>query len=559
MNLLIGFCFLSVVPLLLRGWIVPVGGSTPDRLRDLGGGGRGGYNDGVMEFLNYVGGVFAPANFLALCLGTAGGLVMGALPGLSPTMAVALLIPFTFHMDPTTGLVLLGATYTATVAGGAVSAILLNIPGAPANIATLFDGHRMAEQGRGAEALQLSFISSGVGGLAGVFVLIFFTPLLARWALDFGPSHLFWMAVLGVTVIASLSSGSVVKGLIAGCAGLWISSIGYDDIHGVERFTFTSHLDGGVNIIAALVGLFAVPQVLEMLSRAAAAERAKELAMEKAHSVWRAAQTVFSKVRAIVIGGTVGVVVGLIPGAGGQIAGLVAYDQSRKFSRHGEKFGTGEPEGVVAAETANNAMVGPSLVPLLTLGVPGSPTAAVLLGGLLIHGIFPGPDLFTDYPEVSWTFINSMLFGQILMVILGLALSRMAAKVALLPEHYLAAAVILLAVFGTYSVRHSYSDVLVMTTLGFGMYFMGKFGFSAGPVVLGIVLGPVAESNFARGRLIGGAGEGEIAYFFAGPLNWVLFGLIVLSIVSSAWLEVRSRRLAGEKTREGAGADGGGG
>ena len=510
-----------------------------------------------MEFLNHIGGVFSPANFLALCLGTAGGLVMGALPGLSPTMAVALLIPFTFHMEPTTGLVLLGATYTATVAGGAVSAILLNIPGAPANIATLFDGHKMAEQGRGAEALQLSFLSSGVGGLLGVFVLVFFTPLLAEWALDFGPSHLFWMAVLGVTVIASLSSGSVVKGLIAGCAGLWISTVGYDDIHGVERFVFTSHLDGGSNIIAALVGLFAVPQVLEMLARArtGAAERIGTLAR---HSVLRAARTVASKFRAMSVGGTVGVVVGLIPGAGGQIAGLVAYDQSRKFSKTPERFGTGDAEGVVAAETANNAMVGPSLVPLLTLGVPGSPTAAVLLGGLLIHGIFPGPDLFTDYPEVSWTFINSMLVGQILMVVLGLALSRAAAKVALLPEHYLAAGVILLAVFGTYSVRHSYSDVLVMAALGFGMYFLGKFGFSAGPVVLGIVLGPVAESNFARGRLIGGARDGEVVYFFTGPLNWVLFGLIVLSIVSSAWLEFRARRRARERA-DGTGRSGDGG
>lgn len=497
-----------------------------------------------MEFLNHVGGVFAPANFLALCLGTAGGLILGALPGLSPTMAVALLIPFTFHLEPTTGLVLLGATYAATVAGGAVSAILLNIPGAPANIATLFDGHRMAEQGRGAEALQLSFLSSGVGGLAGVLVLIFFTPLLAQWALDFGPSHLFWMAVLGVTVIASLSSGSVVKGLIAGCIGLWISSIGYDDIHGVERFAFTSHLDGGVNIIAALVGLFAVPQVLEMLARAAALERARATAAGAAHSVWRAARIVLGKTRAMLIGGAAGIIVGLIPGAGGQIAGLVAYDQSRKFSRHPERFGKGEPEGVVAAETANNAMVGPSLVPLLTLGVPGSPTAAVLLGGLLIHGIFPGPDLFTDYPEVSWTFINSMLFGQILMVVLGLALSRAAARAALLPEHYLAAGVMLLAVFGTYSVRHSYSDVLVMTTLGFGMHLLGKYGFSPGPVVLGIVLGPVAESNFARGRLIGGAGDGEVAYFFSGPLNWILFGLIVASVASSALLEMRARRRA---------------
>ena len=200
----------------------------------------------MFDFVNYFGNVFAPGNFLALCAGTAGGLILGALPGLSPTMAVALLIPFTFHMEPVTGLILLGAVYTATVAGGAVSAILLNIPGAPANIATVLDGHTMAMRGRAAEALQLSFLSSGIGGLLGVFVLIFFTPLLARWALSFGPSHLFWMAILGVTVIASLSSGSVIKGLAAGCLGLWISTIGYDGVLGVERFNFTYHLDGGI-------------------------------------------------------------------------------------------------------------------------------------------------------------------------------------------------------------------------------------------------------------------------------------------------------------------------
>ena len=206
----------------------------------------------MFEFLQYMDNVFTPFNFLILVLGTAGGLIFGALPGLSPTMAVALLIPFTFHMEPASGLILLGAMYTATVAGGAVSAILLKIPGAPANIATTLDGHAMARQGNAALALQLSFLSSGVGGVLGVFVLIFFTPVLAEWALSFGPSHLFWMAVLGVTIIASLASGSVVKGLTAGGIGLWISSIGYDGVHGVDRFTYSSHL-----FTKALVGLFA--------------------------------------------------------------------------------------------------------------------------------------------------------------------------------------------------------------------------------------------------------------------------------------------------------------
>ena len=491
------------------------------------------------EFLQYMGNVFAPFNLLILLAGTAGGLILGALPGLSPTMAVALLIPFTFHMDPAGGLILLGSVYTATVAGGAVSAILLKIPGAPANIATTFDGHAMVQQGRAAQALQLSFLSSGVGGVLGVLVLIFFTPILARWALGFGPSHLFWMAVLGVTVIASLATRSVIKGLAAGCIGLWLSSIGYDGVQGVHRFTFTSHLDGGIHIIAALVGLFAIPQVIDMLARAPGGGSA---ATVQRHSLWQAIRQVLRSPRTLGIGSVVGVIVGLVPGAGGQIAGLVAYDQSRKFSRTRHTYGKGEPEGLIAVETANNAMVGPSLVPLLTLSIPGSPTAAVLLGGLLIHGIFPGPDLFTDYPEVSWTFIDALLVGQVLMVVLGLALCRLAARVILLPENYLAAAVIVLAVFGTYSVQHSYSDVLIMAVLGGGMWFLERYGFGAGPLVLGIVLGPIAEQNFVYGRTIAEAGDGVLSYFFTGALNVTLIAIIVASIAASVVLEVKARR-----------------
>ena len=493
----------------------------------------------MFEFVNYFAHVFAADNFLALCLGTAGGLILGALPGLSPTMAVALLIPFTFHLPPTTGLILLGAVYTATVAGGAVSAILLKIPGAPANIATVLDGHQMAAQGRAAEALQLSFLSSGIGGILGVLVLIFFTPLLAQWALSFGPSHLFWMAILGVTVIASLASDSIIKGLAAGGVGLWISSIGYDDVQGVERFIWSSHLAGGINIIAALVGLFAVPQIIDMLARTPGGG-----VVQKMHAglLSAAMKTMWYKKTAILIGSVVGVVVGLIPGAGGQIAGLVAYDQTRKSAKNAENFGRGEPAGIIAAETANNAMVGPSLVPLLTLSVPGSPTAAVLLGGLLIHGIFPGPNLFTDYPEVSWTFINSLLVGQVLMVILGLLLCRLAAKVILLPENFLAAAVMVLAVFGTYSVQNSYSDVLVMAFLGGGMWILQRYGFSAGPLVLGVVLGPIAESNFIEGRIIAGAEDGMLVYFFGGGLNIALLAIIIISVISGAFFNMRRRR-----------------
>ncbi len=495
-----------------------------------------------MDFIRYLPDALSAWNLLILCIGTIGGLVLGATPGLSPTMAVALLIPFTFQMPADSGLILLGSVYTATVAGGAVSAILVNIPGAPANIATVLDGHPLAQQGRATEALHYCFISSLIGGVLGVLVLIFFTPILANFALKFGPSELFWIAILGVTVIGSLGSKSVLKGLFAGAFGLWLSTIGYDPVMGVERFVFSSYLTGGINIIAALIGLFAIPQVLGMLESAASGGRISEMYDLEKRSVWTSFRYNISRVRALTIGSITGIIVGLIPGAGGQIAGLVSYDQTRKMSRDPSRFGKGEPDGVIAAESANNAMVGPSLVPLLTLSVPGSPTAAVLLGGLLIHGLFPGPNLFTTHAKVTWTFIDALLLGQVLMAVFGLMISRYSRFVTRVSNNFMAAAVTVLAVFGTYSVQNNFSDVMVMMTLGTAMYFGIKLGFSPAPVVLGIILGPIAETNFAQGRLIAESSQGVLPYFFTGTINLVLIALCVGSIGYSIFTEVRAAR-----------------
>ena len=495
----------------------------------------------ALEFLAYFGDVFTPINFGLLFIGTIGGLVLGATPGLSPTMAVALLIPFTFRLEPTQGLILLGAAYTSTVAGGAVSAILLKIPGAPANIATTLDGHTMAQKGHGARALQLSFLASAVGGIFGVLLLIFLTPVLAKWALAFGPSHLFWLAILGVTVIGTLDSSSVVKGLLSGCIGLWLATIGFDDIMGAQRFIFHSSVYGGINVIPALIGLFAIPQVITMFARGRQQRDAEVMKVER-HPITEAFLEVFRRTRALTIGTLSGSIIGLIPGVGGQIAGLVAYDQAKKMSPEREKFGTGHSEGIVAAESANNAMVGPSLVPLLTLSIPGSPTAAVLLGGLLIHGIFPGSDLFDNYPDVAWTFINSMLIGQILMCIFGLFIAGLAARVAQVPNAVMAAVVLGLAVFGSYSVQNSMGDVYVMMALGTGMYFLERFGFSAAPLVLGLILGPIAEANFIQGSMIANATSSVSQYFFTGALNLTLIAIVVVSIGYSVWMELRNRR-----------------
>jgi len=485
-----------------------------------------------MEFLNYFSNVFTFANILILTLGTIGGLLMGAAPGLSPTMAVALLIPFTFQMTPEQGLIMLGAVYTSTVAGGAISAILLRIPGAPANIATVMDGYPMAQQGRSKEALHYCFISSFVGGVLGILVLIFFTPILADFALKFGPSHMFWIAIFGVTVISSLDSKSKIKGLFSGAIGLWLATIGYDAILGVESFVFNPIFAGGINIIAALVGLFAIPQVLSMLEDKQS--QADQFQMEK-KSLLKSFKYNISRIKALIVGSVTGTIIGLIPGAGGQIAGLVSYAQIKKASSNKENFGKGEPDGIIAAESANNAMVGPSLVPLLTLGVPGSPTAAVLLGGLLIHGLFPGSNLFTVYAETTWTFINSLLVAQFMMLIFGLYISGLAKYVMKTPTHYMAAAITILAIFGTYSVQHNFADVIVMLFLGTTMFFLSKFGFTAAPVVLGIILGPIAETNFNQAKIIADTQNGIFDYLTAGPLNLTIIALCLISILYGAY------------------------
>ncbi len=501
----------------------------------------------MAEFFEYLPLALTFKNLLTLMLGVIGGLVLGATPGLSPTMAVALLVPFTFHMDPTTGLILLGAVYTATVAGGAISAILIKIPGAPANIATLLDGHPMAQQGKSQTALYICFISSLIGGLFGMLIMVLFTPPLARIALKFGPSEMFWIAIFGITVMAGLSSGSIAKGLIGGMFGLLISTIGYSPLLGVPRFVFLDVLTGGVAIVPALIGLFAIPQVFSLAEKLYLQIKRPSYRPEKGVLLKTFIQNI-KMVKALGIGSVVGSIIGIIPGAGGQVAGLIAYDQIRKFSRDPESFGKGNPEGVAAAESANNAMVGPSLIPLLTLSVPGSPTAAVLLGGLLIHGLFPGPDLFINNASVTYAFIGSLVLAQFAMCIFGLTMSRYSYMVMSVPNLYMIAAVTILAAFGTYSVQNSFDDVIVMVALGTLMYIGNKFGFSAAPVVLGIILGPIAEDNFLKGKLIAETDIGTFKYFFTGPMNISIILLCAVSVAYSIYGEIRAFRKAKERS-----------
>jgi putative tricarboxylic transport membrane protein len=487
--------------------------------------------EGLTGVVENLGNLFTFYNFMLLVLGVCGGIILGALPGVSPTLSVALLVPLTFYMEPSSGLILLGAVYTASVAGGAISAILINVPGAPANIATLIDGYPMAKAGKAETALYTCFISSFIGGVFGMFVMILLTVPLAEVALKFKSTEIFWVAVLGLTVVAGLGKpGTMIKSLMAGAFGVWLSTIGPNPVTGEFRFIFHDILTGGVHIIPVLIGLFAVPQILTLVESYGKERTVFQLKREKG-ILKKTFLGTLRMTRVLSIGSVIGSVIGLIPGVGGQVAGIVSYDQVRKFSKNPSRFGTGIPDGIAAAESANNAMVGPSLVPLLTLSIPGSPTAAVLLGGLLIHGIFPGPDLFRLYPDVVHTFIGSLLLAQFLMLVFGILLSRYSNWVMRVPDLYMAASIVVLATFGTYCVNNNFNDVIVMFVIGTTMYLGSKAGFSALPVVMGYILGGIAENNFLKGMLLASAGKNMFSYFFTGWINVTVILLCIASLV----------------------------
>lgn len=495
--------------------------------------------EGFLGTIQHLPLALSPENLAIVALGVFGGIIMGALPGISPTLAVALLVPFTFYMPAATGLIMLGAVYVAAVAGGSISAILINVPGAPADIATLFDGYPMAKQGHAQKALNMAFISTLIGGMFGMLVLITLTPPLAEFALRFGFSEMFWVAIFGVTVMASLTSESVAKGIISGVFGLLLGIVGMSPIYGVDLFVFHDVLFGGVHVICALIGLFAIPQVFGLIESIGLGRR-EVLYRPERGILWRSVWENIKKVKTWTIGMIVGTIIGIIPGAGGQIAGLVSYDWNKKLSRHPETFGTGDPEGVVAAMSSNSAMCGGSLVPLLTLGIPGSPTAAVLLGGLLINGLFPGPDILVKWSAVTYTFFAGLLLAEVALLAFGLIMSRYSHWVMNISNAFMAVGIVVLALIGTYSIQTSFNDVIIMFALGFVMYIAMKAGFAAAPMVLGVILGSIAQNNFGLGMIIAETQAGALIYFFTDNINVTLIILCVASTGIGLWMARRT-------------------
>jgi putative tricarboxylic transport membrane protein len=473
------------------------------------------------------GGWTIPAAF-AGCLW---GIFGGALPGISPSIAMALLLPFTYGMEPATAIVLLASVYVGAEYGGSIPAILIRTPGTNASAATTLDGYEMARQGRGGEALGISLMSGLIGGLFGLVVLVLATEPLAEFALAFTPMAYFALAILGLSVIVSLSGGSLTKGAIAACLGLLVATIGTDPVSGVPRFTFGSpELLGGIRPILIMVGLFAVSEMLVQIGEPAWARAEKRDTRLKLPS-FGMQRKLF---RAQAIGCGIGTFEGVTPGAGGTVAAFMAYNEAKRWSKEPDKFGRGAEEGVAAPESANNVVTGTALVPLLSLGIPGSNSAAVLLGGFLIHGLQPGPMLFEKAPEVVYSLYGGLLIANIAMLLLGLVILTPALWLVNRPKPYLIAAILALVLSGVFAIEQSFFDVGLVLVAGLVGYGLRICGVPTLPLVLGVVLGYMVESSYRRALLIGG---GDHMIFVQDPVGAVLLALAAGLTGWSLWRE----------------------
>jgi putative tricarboxylic transport membrane protein len=492
-----------------------------------------------------ISGLMAVLGWEALLLVVAGtivGLFVGSVPGLTATMALALLVPFTFTMDPLSAMVLLGAVYVSSMYGGAFTAILINTPGTPGAIATTLDGYPMAQQGKAELAILAATVASVVGGIISVIFVLLLAAPLTEIAIRFGPAEYFWVAVLGLSLIGALSTGSLVKGLLGGAIGMLIGTIGVSPLGGESRFLFgTSTLQGGVNLLVALIGIFAIPELIRL---AATAMRTVDVDYsrggEKLSHVFR---ITLAKPFNVIRSSVIGLIIGIIPGAGNNVAGLVAYNEAKRASSDSQSFGKGNVDGVIASEASNNAAVAGSVVPLLTLGVPGSPPAAVMLGALMLHGIRPGTALFVETGTLAYGFIFSLGVSAIALLVVGVIGGRLICRaVCSVPLGYLVPTIAFMTILGAYSMRNSLVDVFIMIGLGVFAYVVRYFGIHAAPIALGLILGPIAEDGFGMAMLQGTARFGPDAAamaLFVNPLSWMLIALTVLTLV---WPAVQNRR-----------------
>ncbi|MDZ7801430.1 MAG: tripartite tricarboxylate transporter permease [Trueperaceae bacterium] len=481
-----------------------------------------------MDLLANLGGGFAAIlnlhTMLLMLFGVTAGLLVGALPGLTVTMSVAILVPLTFDFEPIRALSMLLSVYVGAVTGGAVSAILVNTPGTPASVATTFDGYPMAQQGKAARALGVALMVSIFGSLLSIVVLITLSPTIARAALRFSAPEYFAIAFFGLTMVVGIAGSDLIKGVMSAILGLYVGFIGLDPMMGMPRFTFGNvNLLGGFSFVPVLIGLFAISEAL--LQSTKLHEKAE---LTKVSGRILPPLRDFVRHRWLILkSAAIGTSVGALPGAGADIASLVSYNEAKRSSRHPERFGKGAEEGVVASETANNAIVGAALIPLLTLAIPGDAVTAVLLGAMRMHELRPGPLLFQHNEQEVFAMYAALLMSVLLLRVVGTIILPLFAHVMNVPRRYLVSGILLFSFVGSYAIGTSVFDMA--TALGFGVlgFIMLRFGFPVAPMVLALILGPLAEDRLRQALVMS---QGDWSIFVTRPISAIVLAVAFASL-----------------------------
>ncbi len=479
---------------------------------------------------------FTPLNLAFIVIGVVIGQIVGALPGIGPSAGMALLLPLTYGVPPATAIMMLAGIMYGGMYGGTLTSVLVNVPGEAASVRTAVDGHKMARNGRAGAALSVSAIGSFLAGIAAVIAVVFITPPLAAFGLKFNAPEYFLLALLGITASAGLGSNSATKAFMAALLGLMIAMVGVDPIEGTQRLTFGQQsLLEGIDFLPVAIGIFGIAEVLASLEHAQPVQPMRT----RLRDMWLTAQEWGQSRFAIVRGGLVGFVVGVMPGAGPTIASMLAYVTERRFSRHPERFGNGAIDGVAAAESANNAAAHGACVPMLALGIPGSASTAVLLAALILHGIRPGPGLMTEQSTLVWGLIASMFIGNLVLVVLNLPLAPLFAALLRVPYPYLAPGILAISLVGAYASTLGFANVWIALAFGVVGWFMIKLDFPRAPLVLAVVLAPLLESSLRQSLLLS---FGSLRIFVDRPLAAALLACVVVSL---AWPLLAARRKMG--------------
>ena len=466
-----------------------------------------------------------PFNIFLIFMGVLVGVTVGALPGLSSPMAVALLLPFTISLEPVPAIAMLAALYCAGTFGGSITAILINAPGAPPAVATAFDGYPMAKRGEAGRALGLAAVSSVTGGIFSLVVFLFATPLLAKLALQFRPPEYFALTVFALSMLASISGRSSLRNLIAGAFGVLIGTAGIHLTTGVERFTFGVYeLTEGIHFVPVLIGLFAVAELLNQ-------SQSLQVVYERVTSVVvkLPSREDFRKVWGCVLRSCgIGTFIGILPAEGATVAAIMGYNEAKRWSKHKEEFGTGTPEGIAGPEAANNAATGGAMVPTLALGIPGSGTTAVILAALIMHGFRPGPYLMRETPEFVYAIFGAMLLANFMFLGIGLAGAKIFSRITLIPRGILWPAVFVFSMIGAYSYSSAIFDVWVMLISGLVGFLMLRHGFGPAPLVMGLILGKLVEESLSQSMIMF---DSNWLRFFESPIVLLFFGLTRASLL----------------------------